>query len=68
MWVSVSVSSVPSASPTAVTVTVCSASQVVVLKVSVLEALRPVSVRSVSAWPVMVTVTAAVGWVASFTV
>ena len=63
-WVSFSVSSVASRSPPAATVTVWAVSQLDVVKVSSVWS----RVRSVSAWPDMVTVTSAVGLTASFTV
>jgi len=64
VWVSVAVSFDPSSSSSADTVTVRTLFQFVVVKVS--EA--GLGVRSVSAWPAMVTVTSAVGSEASLTV
>ena len=66
--VSVTTSLAMSVSCPAFTVTVWAVFHVVVVKVRVLVALRPVSVRSVPAWPVTVTVTSSVGLVASATV
>ena len=66
--VSVAVSSDPSASSPAFTVTVCAVFQVEAVKVSVFVALRPVSVRSVLAWPETVTVTVSEGCAPSLTV
>ena len=68
VWVSVTTSSAPSVSCPALTVTVWAVSQSSMVKVRVLVALRPVSVRSVSDWPETVTVTSSSGSVASITV
>ena len=68
VWTRVTESLAASVSSLAFTVIVCASSQVVVLKVRVSVPLRPLSVRSVWSWPVTVTVTSTVGWVASLTV
>ena len=60
--------SLASASGPAFTVTVCASSQVEVVKVRVFPSPRPVSSRSVSSWPVTVTVTSTDGSWDSFTV
>ena len=68
VWVRVSTSLMESGSWAPATVTVWAVSQLVEVKVSaLLVSVAPLSVRSVPACPLMVTVTVTVGWVARLT-